>query len=129
MNPWRLLPILCCFSCSAPALAMSATYDRCIASIDHEALVNTQTQYCAVRDMDRADLALNQTYRRVMAKLSPPRRMVLRCDERAWIDARHRACLPTGEVDAMPPETIRMLCLVEQTDRRTAYLARLEAER
>lgn len=105
----------------AAATAQPAGYPRCIAGVDHGGLVKSQMLDCATREMDRADAALNVRYKIVMARLPAARRAHLRQEERRWIDQRRARCLAAR--DPIPsPEINRMLCLVDQTDKRTAYL-------
>lgn len=109
----------------AAMLANSVSYDRCMARIDHRALGNNQMLACATADMDRADGALNARYRAVMRHLPPARRIALRNEERQWIEQRRARCLAAMR-DAIPtPEINRMRCLVDATDKRTAYLAKI----
>ena len=106
-------------------LASSPAYERCMAGIDHRALANNQMLACATADMDRADIALNARYRKVMRQLSPERRARLRLEERQWIDRRRARCLAAMRNALPTPDINRMRCLVDATDERTAYLERL----
>lgn len=109
----------------AAATAEPAGYTRCTAQIDNGGFVKSQMLDCATREMDRADAALNARYRTVMAQLPADRRERLRMDERRWIKQRRAKCL-AAQHNAIPsPEINRMLCLVHETDQRTAYLDRL----
>lgn len=107
----------------AALAAPSAGYSRCLARIDHGGFVKSQMLACATADMDRADAALNRRYRAVMGRLPPARRTQLRDEERGWIDRRRAQCRAAMGEQIPSPEISRMLCLVHETDARTAYLA------
>lgn len=109
----------------AAALAQTGSYRSCIAGIDQGAFVKTQTLDCATRNMDRADGALNARYRAVLRVLPPRRQARLRLEERRWITQRRARCLAARQDPLPSPEINRMLCLVRETDARTAYLRRL----
>lgn len=105
----------------AAAAAPPPGYTKCIAGVDNGGFVKSQMLDCATREMDRADAALNARYKIVMARLQAARRAQLRQDERRWIQQRRARCLAAR--DPIPsPEINRMLCLVDQTDKRTVYL-------
>ena len=108
----------------AASLALPSGNEACVAGIDHNAFVKSQTLDCATMDMDRADAALNARYRAVMPRLDPARRKRLRLEERRWIDQRRARCLAAGREMIPAPEINRMLCLVRETDARTIYLTR-----
>lgn len=110
---------------AAAMLASSASYERCMARVDHHALGNNQMLECATADMDRADAALNARYRAVMQRLPAARRVTLRNEERRWITQRRARCLAAMSDPLPTPEINRMRCLVDATDDRTAYLSRI----
>jgi uncharacterized protein YecT (DUF1311 family) len=93
--------------------------------VDTGGFVKSQMLECATREMDRADAALNARYKIVMARLPAARRARLRQEERQWIDRRRTRCLAAQGDAILSPEINRMLCLVDQTDKRTAYLESL----
>ena len=102
----------------------SPAYRDCMAHVDHQALGNNQMLECITTDMDRADAALNMAYRQAMRQLPPPRADVLRAEERRWIDQRRARCQAARQDPVPTPEISRMRCLVRETDRRTASIAR-----
>ena len=106
------------------ASATSREFDACMARIDPAALTTTQRLACATAEMERADAALNQAYRRKMAALSPDDRNRLRDLERAWITQCRAACAENPRDDASVREFNRMACLVDRTDARTGWLPR-----
>ncbi len=103
---------------SGPAFA-SPAYEKCVAEIDMNALTSSQRLDCATKDMDRADAALNASYRESMARLPTPRQNALRDAERRWIDQRRSICALERQPADPSQDLNRMLCLVRETDRRT----------
>lgn len=102
----------------------SPAYRDCLAHVDHHALGNNQMLDCITTDMDRADAALNMWYKHTMRHLPPARADVLRAEERRWINQRRARCAASLQDPIPTPEISRMRCLVRETDRRTAYIAR-----
>lgn len=104
---------------SAPALAASLAYDRCIGAIDPAGFTNSQRLDCATKDMDRADAALDAVYRATMARLPGPRQTALHDAERRWVEQRRSNCALERQPADPSQDVNRMLCLVRETDART----------
>ncbi|MEO7679628.1 MAG: lysozyme inhibitor LprI family protein [Sphingomonas sp.] len=104
------------------AQAESASFRACMAAIDMHAFTNSQRLDCATRDMDRADGALNRTYRRIKVSLPPARQRALVLWERRWIDHRRATCALENMGEPPLAEFNRMTCLVDETDAQTRRL-------
>ena len=122
MTVLRTALVMIALAVAGPVAAQGRGYDRCVAGIDRGGFVKSQMLDCATTEMDRADATLNTKYKTVIERLNPQRRTRLVIQERAWIAARRRRCNAAAR-DAIPsPEINRMLCLVRETDARTAVL-------
>ena len=104
------------------ARSASPSYESCATQIDPAALTSPQHLECATGDIDRADHALNTAYRATMARLAPGRQATLRQEQRAWIDRRRARCALETQAADPSRDLNRMLCLVTETDDRTAAL-------
>lgn len=114
--------------------SFSPTLRGCLARMDMNAFTNSQRLACATADMDRADGRLNRVYKQVMARLPADRRRALVLEERKWIDQRRSRCAidritARATANGPTPAYLRMLCLIDETDRRTAQLERIGARR
>ena len=96
----------------------------CERSPDH---TGTLDQAICYRDeVVRQDRRLNQTWQRVIARLTPVRRTTLRRNERAWIKSRDVEC--AGEADDYINSTRAYMhnsCIVDADIRRTIWLEKL----
>lgn len=102
----------------------SAEYNRCLASGDAARGVTVAMMDCNGAEIELQDAQLNQAYRMVMQRLSPPGKAQLRVSERAWIVQRDRRCRRSARTDQ--GGTIAGLtyggCILDATMRRTMWL-------
>jgi len=96
MKASKILCLVLALSAAAPASAareyrdtlLSRDYHRCI-KVDPS---NAGLGQCLELESERQEGRLNQAYRMMMARLPAPRKAVLLRSERAWVNARKRAC-------------------------------------
>lgn len=106
-------------------LALAAAPAHAEASLDCK---NAETQgamnMCARIAYEKADAAMNDTYRRLMAKLGESDKALLREAERAWIGYRDKACAfeSSGTEGGSIPPMIVSQCLTAKTEAHTQDL-------
>lgn len=92
-----------------------------------EARTQMDMNACAADDLGLADSVLNVVYAQVVAEVDSAQLPLLREAQRAWIRLRDADCaldaaeLEGGSIRPM----IEMMCLADETRRRTDYLRRL----
>jgi len=104
----------------------SAAYNACMASGDAARGITLGINNCLGDEIDRQDTALNQTYKAVLARLSPARQANLRAAERKWIPARDRRCRREmgDEAGGTLGDIIYRTCIMYETINRTDWLKR-----
>ncbi len=101
-------------------------YDRCLKAGDAAKGVTSAMMDCIGLEIDRQDARLNQTYKRVMARLNPAGKTSLRSAQRGWIKQRDARC--RRESDANGGGTLSGItyasCILDETIKRTIWLER-----
>lgn len=90
-----------------------------------------QMNACAARDYQAADRVLNQTYKSVIATLSPRKVQQLRQEQRAWLKRRDPQCreeVKDSEGGSVWPLEYQS-CLRAATEQRSKELERWRATR
>lgn len=88
---------------------------------------------CFIEAGERADQALNETYKKILARLSSSEEESLRKAERLWIQFRDASCLAESSLyeTKMDIQTVFAACIEAETRERTrdllaVYRGRLE---
>lgn len=120
----RILTLLALLLLLVPA-GLRAQPSACL----DEARTQLDMNACAADELGLADSVLNAVYARVVAQVDSVQLPLLREAQRAWIRLRDADCaleaaeFGGGSIRPM----IEMLCLAQETRRRTQYLRRLPA--
>jgi uncharacterized protein YecT (DUF1311 family) len=102
-----VIALLAALTLQAPAAPVRpcelASIESCYTAAHHACMqreVSTQgIVACIAAERARQDRALNETYRRVLARLNPRQRTSLRSAQRAWIAYRDARCLSLYDED------------------------------
>lgn len=99
--------------------SFSRAYQACITYGETHNTTAIPAAECNARELRFQDGLLNKTYKKVMDRLSAPRKADLRADERNWMLARDQKC------SRMPDVDLRVECRIGETIRRISYLQRV----
>ncbi|MDR2188572.1 MAG: lysozyme inhibitor LprI family protein [Azonexus sp.] len=83
-----------------------------------------EMNFCALQDFQKADRALNTEYKKLMAKLEPEQQILLKNEQRAWLNRRDPQCyeeVKDSEGGSIWPLLFHS-CLKEATVKRTKEL-------
>ncbi len=125
--------VLSAASCSSSAWAVQQTgpqysraYNQCMKAVEEGDYLPVQGDYatleCIDAEIGRQDARLNQAYKMVMTRLTPPQKQKLRESERAWIRSKERVCLERMEGDGTMDRVFFASCILQKTVQRTRYL-------
>lgn len=84
----------------------------------------TDINLCSIREMKRADQALNLQYRQIMSTLSKAEQVKLKQSERNWIKSKENNCRAKAyeyEGGSMQP-MVHAMCLTEKARDRMKWL-------
>ncbi len=97
----------------------SPQHEKCMDSIDHGGMKNSQMATCTAEEVKRQDVTLNAEYRRLRESLSPAQRESLLTAQRSWLKFREDWCR-FEEVGPAAPGGLASyyFCLLEVTDRQ-----------
>jgi uncharacterized protein YecT (DUF1311 family) len=103
----------------------SHTYHKCMAAGDARIGVTVAMLDCLGAEHDIQDARLNQTYKRLMARLDQEARDKLRQEQRAWLKRRDSKC--ASNANGGTAETLSASgCFLSETAQQAAVLETLE---
>lgn len=90
---------------------------------------NTQQEMnnCAATEYQKADEQLNDTYKTIVARATPPQRELLSQAEQAWISVRDTDCkfVSSGAEEGSAKTLVNSQCLTDKTRERINFLSSL----
>jgi uncharacterized protein YecT (DUF1311 family) len=104
--------------------AYSPRFDRCMGSGDAAQGITSAILSCNGAENKLQDARLNQAYKKVMARLPPPKQAALRQSERNWIEQREAQCREAAgdEGGGSSYAIIYSSCMLDETVKRTIWL-------
>jgi len=106
------------------ATRYSHEYNICMHSGDAAKGVDPAMMDCTRQEIDRQNDRLNQTYKRVLARLDTTQKVTLRAIERAWISKRDSHCQKesASEEGGTLANLIYSGCILDETIKQTIWL-------